>query len=115
MTSFQTYKIVPGKSQNNAYGVDREEVWIIKPDTCFSDLKEAKQYVIDMNKKCSDMVLLAFTNGNKSNLDQFYNSFCFDNDSKYYYLRRYFMSKPNLGLIKKQLKENNINTASISS
>jgi hypothetical protein len=87
----------------------------LKQDTSFKTLQEAEDYVIEKNKKHSNMLtyvphhwLMTKSLENIELLMQFYRDFCFDNDEKYLHHRRYFLGEPNVKQFLKQLRQESI-------
>jgi len=89
-TSFPVYRIYTVPSQTNAYTTGRMETWSIKLDQNFSNLLEAREYVINMNRAHSDLPLF-LVDLKEDQKDEFTEEFCFS--EKYLHHRRFFLTK----------------------
>lgn len=103
---FKVYRIENQHLSDNSYFIDRSEYWICKLDNIFDSEDNAKEYILENNKKFSDMILMGFHIKDDNKRIEFYNKFCFDDE--YQYIRKYFLGKPNIDIIKKQLTANGI-------
>jgi hypothetical protein len=104
---FDIYKLEQANVPNNNFFIDRSETWIQRLDCTLYSEEEAKEYVLRMNlKHAHDMVNIGHSIQDMEQRQLFYNEFCFDD--KYQYMRKYFIGKPNVSLIKAQLKSHGI-------
>lgn len=104
--TYQTFRITTVSSSTNAYTTERTETWNIVPDICFSDVENAKNYVIAQNLLHSELsrFLVDFTN--EDDKDAFKHQFCFGDN--YLHLQRYFLGQPNVKRIREALKANGV-------
>lgn len=101
------YRIHNKKAPNNAYFVDREEIWCVEYDCEKDTEEEAKKYIIEKSKNLSNM--LSYTASmKKEDLNSFYERFCFTDD-KYLHHRRLFIGKPPIKNIMEALKKDGVN------
>ena len=87
------YRIDVSSAENNKYGIDRSESWVVKKDRVFETEEEAKEYVREKSRVHTDMVVLMGTHcdGEEAKVKAV-NDFCFDDD-KYMPYRRFFLHK----------------------
>jgi hypothetical protein len=113
------YRLVVFEEGSNSHGVARSERWELQLVTeTFASLDEAKQFIRD--RSCEHTELPNFLQQWKETKpedrtvtrDHVIEQFCFD-DPKYLHKRRYFLGRPDLAAIRKQLHELDITTVTI--
>lgn len=101
-----TYRIRNYGEGKNSHGIGiRSEYWKLEKDALFDTEKAAKEYVVAMNRKHSDLPLLLVDLPEKDR-QKFAEDFSFGNE--YWSMRRFFLGKPDLSLIKADLKKRGI-------
>lgn len=97
---FEVYQIVKANTFGNSHFVCRDETWSTRLDKVFSNLQEAREYVI----KSSMKIIVRFQ---IHPTYEFCEDFCFNND-RFLAEREYFVGKPNIEAIQNALKRNGI-------
>lgn len=100
--NYQIFRIQSTPSSTNAYTTGRMETWTVVPDITFTDLENAKNYVITQNLIHSELARFLIDLSNEEEKDAFKLEFCFGNN--YVHLQRYFLGVPNVNKIKELLK-----------
>lgn len=102
------YKIVTIPSQLNAYTTGRMETWSIEEDCEINDYEQAKEYVINMNRKHSELPNF-IVDMNELAKKVFIDKFCFGEE--HLDMVRYFLGKPDRKKIAKCLSNKGIRFA----
>ena len=103
MKPYKVYKIQTTERSGNAYFVNREERWSVVADKDFEDELSARNYVVTMNLKHTELAQLAWRN---KDADELVDRFCFG--PEFYHRRRYFLGEPDVDLIRRSLEKNGV-------
>lgn len=94
-----TYRILVIPGSNNSHAVDRSDTWVFKEGPSFPTVSEARQFVLDANKKVLPSQLHEKVRQGYAT----YAEVCLDVEySKYH---RHFLTPPDLPRLKKELQD----------
>jgi len=105
--SYSVYKIDTYPAGCNAYGVDRDENWIVRFDKHFDTDAEAREYIRQKTKMCSTLPNLLIDLKTEEEKQAFTDEFCFHNN-RYLAHRRHFLGTPPIKDIKLALQHDGI-------
>lgn len=106
---FSVYKIECFDAKSNSHGVGvRSENWVLRLDQSFYCEDEAKDYIRNKNRMCSDLPRFLITLPVEKR-SEFVDEFCFGD--QYLFYQRYFLGKPNVSKIKHAIQQQGIKIA----
>ena len=89
ITTINVYRLDTFPGENNEYGVDRSESWILRRDSLHESREDAKQYVRIKSRKVTDLPLFLVDLKTDEEKEAMVDDFCFTD--KYLKYQRYFV------------------------
>lgn len=102
----EVYRIDTFSGENNEYGVDRSESWVLSIDSLHDTIEDAKDCVRSKSRVFTDLPLFVADFNTQEEKDSAAEEFCFSD--KYLKYQRFFVGKPSIANIKKRLKEEGV-------
>lgn len=97
------YRIDRTSSHGRSHGLDRDEDWSVELDSTFSIESDARDYVIEMNRRhCGYELGVLYSNNMEFIADR-----C--TDPEWCHRQRYFLGHPNIDLITVNLRKEGVN------
>lgn len=87
--TIDVYRIETFSGENNEYGVDRSESWVLRRDTLHENLEDAKEYIRMKSRKFTDLPLFLVELKTDEEKEAAVEEFCFTD--KYLKYQRYFV------------------------
>ena len=106
------YRIDTFPISTNAYGVSRDESWVVHQDKTFQSLEEAKDYVRERSRLKTDLVLFLARTQDPAEKKRIIDEFCFHNDT-YQQHRRFFIERPDITKIAKALHADGVQVSTL--
>ena len=86
----QAYRIYKYSAEDNRYGIDRTETWVLKKDKLFRSENEAQDYICEQTYILVPDVVRLTIGLSKEGKEKFIREFSLGNDSRYLLYRIFF-------------------------
>lgn len=106
MAQQSVYRIDRVDAKGNSHGINRDEIWSIVLDQTFPTEKDARDYVITMNRKhCTYDLSIQYSEN-----DEFIAERC--TSPHWCHRQRYFIGRPDINRIRAQLQADGVTVLS---